>query len=46
LVQTTVKAIKRIGEIKAKRERAFFKNRYDQFILFSQTDSDTCKGWL
>ena len=27
LVQTTIKAIKRISEIKAKRERAFFKNR-------------------
>lgn len=27
LVQTTVKAIKRVGEIKAQRERAFFKHR-------------------
>jgi len=27
LVQTTVKAMKRIGEIKARRERAFFKHR-------------------
>jgi len=27
LVQTTVKAIKRVGEIKARRERAFFKHR-------------------
>ncbi|KAJ2920459.1 hypothetical protein H1R20_g4215, partial [Candolleomyces eurysporus] len=27
LVQTTIKAMKRIGEIRAKRERAFFKNR-------------------
>ncbi|KAH6918509.1 ribosomal protein L24e-domain-containing protein [Coprinopsis sp. MPI-PUGE-AT-0042] len=27
LVQTTIKAIKRISEIKAKRERAFFNNR-------------------
>lgn len=28
LVQTTIKAMKRIGEIKARRERAFFKNRF------------------
>lgn len=28
LVQTTIKAMKRIGEIRSKRERAFFKNRY------------------
>ncbi|GLB34894.1 putative metallochaperone-like domain containing protein [Lyophyllum shimeji] len=27
LVQTTIKAMKRVGEIKARRERAFFKNR-------------------
>lgn len=27
LLQTTVKAMKRIGEIKARRERAFFKHR-------------------
>ncbi|EAU88506.2 hypothetical protein CC1G_04212 [Coprinopsis cinerea okayama7 len=27
LVQTTIKAMKRIAEIKARRERAFFKNR-------------------
>jgi large subunit ribosomal protein L24e len=27
LIQTTVKAIKRVGEIKARRERAFFKHR-------------------
>lgn len=27
LVQTTVKAMKRVGEIKARRERAFYKNR-------------------
>ncbi|XP_006458069.1 hypothetical protein AGABI2DRAFT_148565 [Agaricus bisporus var. bisporus H97] len=27
LVQTTIKAMKRIGEIKARRERAFYKNR-------------------
>lgn len=35
LIQTTVKAIKRIGEIKARRERAFFKHRYiDTFFSF------------
>ena len=34
LIQTTVKAMKRIGEIRAKRERAFFKNRYAQSTLF------------
>lgn len=28
LLQTTIKAMKRVGEIKARRERAFFKNRY------------------
>lgn len=28
LVETTVKAMKRVGEIKARRERAFFKSRY------------------
>jgi large subunit ribosomal protein L24e len=28
LVQTTVKAMKRVGEIRARRERAFFKHRY------------------
>ncbi|KAF5381078.1 hypothetical protein D9615_004011 [Tricholomella constricta] len=27
LIQTTIKAIKRVGEIKSRRERAFFKNR-------------------
>lgn len=27
LIQTTVKAMKRVGEIKARRERAFFKHR-------------------
>ncbi|KAF5358408.1 hypothetical protein D9756_001508 [Leucocoprinus leucothites] len=27
LVQTTIKAMKRVGEIKARRERAFFKSR-------------------
>jgi len=27
LIETTVKAMKRVGEIKAKRERAFFKHR-------------------
>ncbi|KAF9454551.1 hypothetical protein P691DRAFT_655855 [Macrolepiota fuliginosa MF-IS2] len=27
LVQTTIRAMKRVGEIKARRERAFFKNR-------------------
>jgi len=27
LIQTTVKVIKRVGEIKARRERAFFKHR-------------------
>lgn len=27
LIQTTIKAMKRVGEIKARRERAFFKNR-------------------
>jgi large subunit ribosomal protein L24e len=27
LVQTTIKAMKRIGEIKSRRERAFFKSR-------------------
>jgi len=27
LVQTTIKVMKRVGEIKARRERAFFKNR-------------------
>lgn len=28
LVQTTVKAMQRIGEIQARREKAFFNNRY------------------
>ncbi|KAG6917969.1 hypothetical protein DXG01_017153 [Tephrocybe rancida] len=27
LIQTTIKAMKRVGEIKSRRERAFFKNR-------------------
>ncbi|KAG6837308.1 hypothetical protein H0H93_011910, partial [Arthromyces matolae] len=27
LMQTTIKAMKRVGEIKSRRERAFFKNR-------------------
>lgn len=27
LVKTTIQAMKRVGEIKARRERAFFKNR-------------------
>lgn len=27
LVQTTIKAMKRVAEIKARRERAFWKNR-------------------
>jgi hypothetical protein len=33
LVQTTVKAMQRIGEIKARRERAFFKHRYGKLFL-------------
>lgn len=37
LVQTTVKAMQRIGEIKARRERAFFKHRYGR--LFPRTFS-------
>jgi large subunit ribosomal protein L24e len=28
LVQTTIKAMKRVGEIKQRREHAFWKNRY------------------
>jgi len=38
LIQTTVKAMKRVGEIKARRERAFFKHRsvfYPNVIPFS-----------
>jgi len=38
LIQTTVKAMKRVGEIKARRERAFFKHRcvfHPNMILFS-----------
>lgn len=38
LIQTTVKAMKRVGEIKARRERAFFKHRcvfHSNMILFS-----------
>lgn len=27
LVQTTIKAMKRVGEIKTRREKAFFRNR-------------------
>lgn len=37
LIQTTVKAMKRVGEIKARRERAFFKHRcvsHPDMILF------------
>lgn len=30
LVQTTIKAMKRIGEIKARREHAFWKSRFAQ----------------
>lgn len=33
LIQTTIKAMKRVGEIKSRRERAFFKNRY--VVVFS-----------
>lgn len=36
LVQTTLQAMKRIAEIKARRERAFWKNRYvPRLALFS-----------
>jgi len=31
LIQTTVKAMKRVGEIKTRRERVFFKHRYLSF---------------
>lgn len=34
LVQTTLQAMKRIAEIKARRERAFWKNRYVPFHPF------------
>ena len=33
LMQTTIKAMKRVQEIKAKRERVHYKNR---FVLFKQ----------
>lgn len=32
LVQTTIKAMKRIAEIKTRRERAFFKHRCEYFL--------------
>jgi large subunit ribosomal protein L24e len=31
-MQTTIKAMKRVGEIKARRERAFFKNRHVLYL--------------
>ena len=34
LVQTTIKAMKRVGEIRQRREHAFWKNRY---VMFSAT---------
>jgi large subunit ribosomal protein L24e len=34
LVQTTLKAMKRIGEIKSRREHAFWKNRSAAFLFF------------
>lgn len=37
LLQTTIKAMKRIGEIKSRRERAFFKNRLVLYLLPSNT---------
>ena len=33
LVQTTIKAMKRIAEIKTRRERVFFKHRYGEPLL-------------
>ena len=36
LVQTTIKAMKRIAEIKQKRERAFWKNRYAHALLLNR----------
>lgn len=33
LVQTTIKVMKRVGEIKARRERAFFKSRWAAYTL-------------
>ena len=39
LVQTTVKAMKRVGEIKARRERAFYKNRYYHVVLLAPVPS-------
>lgn len=39
LVQTTVKAMKRVGEIKARRERAFYKNRYYHVVLLASVPS-------
>ena len=33
LMATTVKAMNRISEIKAKRERAFYKNRYGLLLI-------------
>lgn len=49
LVQTTVKAIKRISEIKQKREHAFWKHRYARayptqlFVLTSRSLQDGCE---
>ena len=37
LVQTTVKAMKRIAEIKQKREHAFWKNRYAYYTICGST---------
>ena len=39
LVQTTIKAMKRIAEIKQKRERAFWKNRYAHALLLTRLNS-------
>lgn len=39
LVQTTIKAMKRVGEIKSRRERAFFKNRYTTLFIASTLKS-------
>ena len=35
LVETTVKAMKRIAEIKKKREHAFWKNRYVTWSIYT-----------
>lgn len=40
LVQTTVKAMKRIGEIKARRDKAFFKHRYSKRFFRNLDDSN------